>query len=73
LLEGAPPLREIFTAGEIHLFDFAAGGEVLTSWKLDGASLPDELLPDADATLPELDAAVRDRLLAAQHRLAEEQ
>lgn len=73
LLEGATGLRELFTQGEVCVFDLTADGEAIQSWGLDGASLPDALLPDADADLPELTPAAYEGLLAEQRRLANEQ
>jgi hypothetical protein len=72
LLEGGLSLREIFTHGAVRVLDFVPGGRII-SWELDGAALPDALLPDADATLPELIPAFRDQLLAEQRRLVNEQ
>ncbi|WP_437712198.1 Z1 domain-containing protein [Sorangium sp. So ce448] len=71
LLEGGTGLRELFTKGTVRIFDL--GPKDPTLWELDGASLADEYLPDADATLPELTPAAREQLLSEQRRLANEQ
>ena len=72
LLEGGTGLRELFTKGTVRIFDLGPK-ETSLLWELDGASLADELLPDADATLPELIPAAREQLLSEQRRLANEQ
>jgi hypothetical protein len=72
LLEGGRGLRELFIKGTVRIFDLGPK-ETSLLWALDGASLADELLPDADATLPELTPAARDQLLSEQRRLANEQ
>lgn len=73
LLEGATSLRDLFTQGEVRVVDLALSGAAVQLWSLDGASLPDALLPDADAGLPELTAAAHTTLLAEQRRLANEE
>lgn len=68
LLNGGTGLRELFTRGTVDIFDQSPSGATLT--KRDGASLADEYLPDVGATLPELTAAARNRLVSEQERLA---
>lgn len=70
LLEGGTGLRN-FTRGTVRIFNL--GPKETSLWELDGASLADELLPDADATLPELTPAARNQLLSEQRCLANEQ
>jgi hypothetical protein len=73
LLEGATFLRDLFTQGEVQVVDLAASGDAIQTWGLDGASLPDALLPEPDAGLPELTPPAHASLLAEQRRLANEE
>ena len=66
LLQATLDLRDLFVADNVRVFDLGITGEAIVSWELDGASLPDALLPDADVALPELTKAARDQLLHAQ-------
>lgn len=64
LLEGRTSLRAIFTQEIITVMDMSPEGP--RSWDVRGASLPDDLLPDPDASLPELTQAFRTALFTEQ-------
>lgn len=66
LLEGHTSLRAFFTQDIVTVMDMSPEGP--RSWDVRGASLPDDLLPDADAPLPELTQAFRSALFTEQLR-----
>ncbi|MRG97536.1 hypothetical protein [Polyangium spumosum] len=68
LLETRAGLRGFFEVGEIEVFDIRPRWDAIRSWSLSPGEVPEALLPDRDAALPELVAEVRERLLAEQRR-----
>lgn len=72
LLEGTRTLRDLFTAQPVQVVDVDRGWTSISAWNVDGNSLPDELLPEADAALPEFTPEFRARLVAEQSHKAKQ-
>ena len=71
LLKSRSGLRTLFEQGMLEIHDVSRSGTQDASWTVAPGEVPDELLPDADAELPELSAAVREAMLAEQARHVE--
>ena len=73
LLNGEMTLRPFFTDGEVDIYDLDAHGEAIRVWSLIGDDLPDDMLPEEDAKLPELKSDFLSKLVTEQNRLVEQQ
>jgi hypothetical protein len=72
LLDGRRTLREFFTDQQVWVVDVDRQWTSVSQWNVDGAVLPDTLLPEEDAHLPELTPEFQDQLVAQQARWAEQ-
>ena len=72
LLKTRNGLRSFFETGLIELHDLGKPWASVSAWTLSPDDLPEDLLPELQAVLPELEDHVRDALLAEQARIVEQ-
>jgi len=72
LLNTRTGLRALFDTGIVEVYDVAEPDVPAQSWSLAPDDVPEDLLPEPDAELPELEDGARAQLLAEQLRLVEQ-
>jgi hypothetical protein len=72
LLATRAGLRELFEHGMLEICDFAPPWTAVRAWTVEAGEVPEDLLPAADAELPELSEVARDELVAEQARWIEQ-
>lgn len=72
LLKTRTGLRALFESGAIEIYDIGEPWNAVGAWTLTLDDVPEELLPEPEAELPELADHERDGLLAEQNRLVEQ-
>jgi hypothetical protein len=72
LLDGTRTLRDIFADQQVRVVDLDRQWTPTSQWNVDGSLLPEALLPEVEAHLPELTPEFRARLVAEQASRAEQ-
>jgi len=71
LLKTRVGLRALFDGGMIEVYDIQGAWKAIRCWSLAPEDVPEDLLPERGAELPELLDEVRNRLIAEQQRFIE--
>lgn len=72
LVEKRTGLRALFDSGMLELHDIRDPWDSVSAWSLLSDDLPEDLLPERDAELPEITDSARSQLLAEQNRLMDQ-
>lgn len=72
LLKTRSGLRGLFESALVEIHDLQTRWEESRSWAVSPDEVPEDLLPERDAELPELEGDIRDALIAEQQRYLEQ-